>query len=176
MAVEAAKIKQLREATGAGVMDIKAALISAKGDVTKATQILRTAGHAKAQARSSKATTAGLVDGYLHQGRVGVLVEVSCETDFVARTPEFKEFVHDLAMQIASMNPRYISLEDVPSSEIKTIPETQRAEFYARVCLLRQPDIKEPTLTIETKLKDLISRLGENIVIKRFVRYELGEV
>ncbi len=145
------QIKQLRQATGAGMMDAKAALLEAKGDLEQAHTLLRKKGLATATKRAEREAKAGLVDGYLHMGRIGSLVEVNCETDFVARTEDFKNFVHEIAMQVAA-----IETDDVST-------------------LLKQPAIHEPELSVEDKLSQLVSKLGEKIEIKRFIRYEIGD-
>jgi elongation factor Ts len=154
VAVSAEDVKKLREQTGAGIMDAKAALEESGGDLDKATEILHKQGHAKAAKRAGRATGAGLIEAYVHMGRVGVLVEVGCETDFVAKTDEFKEFVKEIAMQVAATSPESVS-------------DGENA-------LLGQPFIKDESKTVGDLLKELIAKLGENIVIKRFSRYELG--
>ncbi|MGE5619101.1 MAG: translation elongation factor Ts [Sphingomonadaceae bacterium] len=163
--ITTAMVKQLREATGAGVMDAKRALEAAGGDMAKATEILKEQGLARAAKKAERKASQGLVDAYIHAGgRIGTLVEVNCETDFVARTDDFKKLVHDIAMQIAATNPRVvgneadIDLEQIPAEEV----------------LLKQPFIKDPSVTIEDLVKDHIARIGENIVIRRFARFELG--
>jgi elongation factor Ts len=160
-------IKRLRELTGAGIMECKKALTMAEGDVERAFQALRAQGLALAEKKASRVASQGLVEAYLHAGgRIGALVEVNCETDFVARTDTFQQLAHDLAMQIAAMNPRYISLEEV-SPEDHADPK--------EVCLLSQPFIKNPELTVQDLIKDCIARLGENIRVRRFARFELGD-
>lgn len=188
-------IKQLRELTGAGIVDAKKALTDADGDVQRALNELRKKGIVKAAGKSERATRDGLVHAYIHAGgKVGTLVEVLCETDFVARTPQFQEFVHDVAMQIAAANPLYVSPSDVPPEVVAKEKEIAAADihgkpasvvekilagrldkFYADVCLLRQPWIKDEDQTIEDYLKTTISKLGENIQIRRFSRFTLGE-
>lgn len=159
-------IKELRELTGAGIMDCRAALIESGGDKQRAIEILRERGLARAEKKRHREARQGLVEAYIHHGgRVGVLVEVNCETDFVARTDEFKELVHDIALQIAAMSPRYISREEMPS-ESDSDP--------AEVCLLSQPFIKDPTKTVDERVKETIAKVGENIVVRRFARFELG--
>lgn len=197
MAISVELIKELRMLTGAGMMDCKQALSEANGDIAEATKILRKKGLADLKKRSTRATEEGLVDSYIHgEGKIGVLVEVNCETDFVARNEEFKQFVHDIAMQIAAVNPSYVSRENVPSEIIegeKEIYKTQAIaqgkpekiaekivegkleKFYQAVCLLEQSFIKNPEITVEDYLGDLAGKLGENIVINRFVRFQLGE-
>ncbi len=197
MSVSVDRIKELRAQTGAGMMDCKKALLEAKGDVREATKILRKKGLADLQEKSGRTAKEGLVDSYIHgEGKIGVLVEVNCETDFVARNADFKEFVHDVAMQIAAANPTYIRREDVPDKELESEKEILRTQalsagkpekivdkivegrlekFYKSVCLLEQPFIKDQDMTIESYLGDLACKLGEKIVISRFERYHLGE-
>ena len=160
-------IRALREETGAGVMDCKRALDEAGGDLTKAQEILREQGIASAAKKASRATNDGVIESYVHSGgRIGVLVEVNCETDFVARTPEFKELAHNLAMQVAAMAPQHVDSEDVPEGE-----EVNPQE----VCLMQQAFIRDPGKTIEDLLKETVGRLGENIRVRRFARFSLGE-
>ncbi|MBI3984190.1 elongation factor Ts [Candidatus Microgenomates bacterium] len=187
------QIKQLRDLTGAGMMAAKAALEESAGDLEAAQSLLRQKGQAAAGKRAAKETKAGLVDSYVHLGRVGVLIEVNCETDFVARTDDFKQFVHELALQIAAANPSYIAVDDVPAAEIKKEQAVYAADtkgkpadvaakilagklekYYSEVCLLQQPTIQDASQTVEDRLQQLISKLGENIVIKQFARFELG--
>lgn len=197
MSISVEQIKELRELTGAGMMDCKTALAEAKGDIAKATKILREKGLAGLKEKSSRAAKEGVIDSYIHgEGNMGVLVEVNCETDFVARNEDFKQFVHDVAMQIAAANPSYIDREGVPREKIdgeKEIYKTQvlaegkpekivdkivegkLEKFYQAVCLLEQPFIKNPDLTVEGYLGDIACKLGENIVVKRFARFQLGE-
>jgi elongation factor Ts len=189
------KIKQLREETAAGMMDVKRALEESGGDVEGARRVLRERGQAIAAKKSARETHEGLIEAYVHfNGRVGVLVEVNCETDFVARTPEFKEFARNVALHIASMNPLTVSPADIPQDaldEERAIAEKQAAEmgkpeditvrivegrmkkFVNEKALLTQEYVKEPDKTVGDLLQDTIQRLGENIVIRRFVRYEL---
>lgn len=195
MGISLEDIKKLRDRTGAGMMDAKGALEEANGDFDKAMQVLRVKGQAKAAKKADRETKAGLIDAYLHQGRVGVVLEVNCETDFVARTDDFKNFVHELAMQIAATNPAYIKPEDVPKAELAKERKIYEAElkdqkkpaevmdkiiegklqkYYAEVCLLNQPDIRDSERTVGDELNELIAKLGENIVITRFKRLELG--
>jgi elongation factor Ts len=160
-------VKELREATSAGVMDAKRALEEAQGDMTKATAILREKGLAAAAKRAERETSQGMVDSYIHAGgRIGVLVEVNCETDFVAKTDEFKALARDIAMQIAAMNPQVVSAED-------RTPELEGPD--EEVVLLAQPFIKDASKTIGDMVKDAIAKTGENVRVRRFVRYELGE-
>ena len=195
MASTIEKIKQLREETAAGMMDVKRALEESGGDVEGARRVLRERGQAIAAKKSARETHEGLIEAYVHfNGRVGVLVEVNCETDFVARTPEFKEFARNVALHIASMNPLTVSPADIPQDaldEERAIAEKQAAEmgkpeditvrivegrmkkFVNEKALLTQEYVKEPDKTVGDLLQDTIQRLGENIVIRRFVRYEL---
>jgi elongation factor Ts len=197
MAVSAALVKELREKTGAGMLDCKKALEEAGGDLTKAAEILREKGLAAAAKKAGRIATEGIVESYIHgEGRIGVLVEVNCETDFVAKTPQFKEFVRDIAMQIAASNPLYVRREDVPQEALDKERELLRAQalnegkpehivdrmvegrlakYFEENCLMEQSFIKDPDKTISTLLNEKISAIGENISIRRFVRYELGE-
>ncbi len=195
--ITAAMVKELREATGAGMMDCKRALEESNGDIEKATEILREKGLAAAAKKASRIAAEGLVDSYIHpDGRIGVLVEVNCETDFVAKTDEFKSFVRDIAMHIAAMNPTYLSREDVPQEVIDKEKEILRiqtlnegkpekivdkivegriAKFFEENCLLEQDFVKDTDKTIQDYVNEKISTIGENINIRRFVRYERGE-
>lgn len=196
MAVSVEEIKKLRERTGAGMMDAKAALEEANGDVEKAAEVLRKKGIAKAGKKADRATGAGLVDAYLHMGRVGAMVEVQCETDFVARTDDFKKFVQDVAMHVAAAAPQYVKPEDIPedvlakekelfAAELKEqgkpadmldkIVEGKMSKFYSEVCLLNQPYVKNDEQTVGEYLAENIGRLGENMIIARFARFGLGE-
>lgn len=196
MGISTEVIKELREKTGAGMMDCKNALKETDGDIDKAVDLLREKGLASAAKKSSRIASEGLVASYIHGGRIGVLVEVNSETDFVAKTDEFKEFVKDIAMQVAASNPEYLCEEDVPQEAIereknvliqqavndgkseetaKKIVEGRMNKFYERVCLLKQPFIKDPSKSVEELLKEKIAKIGENIKIRRFVRYEVGE-
>jgi elongation factor Ts len=159
-------IKELREQCGAGIMDCRSALVSTEGDLEKALAILKEKGLAKAQKKSERVTMQGLVEAYIHTaGRIGALIEVNCETDFVARTTEFKCLAHDLAMQVAALAPKYVSPEDVPDgTEVEPV----------EACLLSQPFIKDPTRTIKDIIVETIAKTGENIKVRRFIRYELG--
>ena len=165
MQVTTEAVKKLRELTSAGVMDCRNALIEAGGDVQAAIALLREHGVAIAAKKAGRAASEGLVEAYVHTGgRIGVLVEVNCETDFVARTPEFRELAHDIAMQVAAANPRFISPQDAPEGE-----------DAAQTCLLLQPFIKDPQKTVQDVITDTVARLRENITVKRFARFELGE-
>ncbi len=192
-------IKSLREKTGAGIMDCKSALQESGGDVTKAMDFLRTKGLATAAKKSGRATQEGSIASYIHAGgKMGVLLEVNCETDFVARNPEFQALVKDLGMQVAGANPapRYVQKEDVPEeliqkeraifraqaieskkpeAIIEKIVEGKVDKFVQSICLLEQSYVKDPQITIRELLAQSIAKVGENILIKRFVRYQLGE-
>jgi elongation factor Ts len=157
-------IKRLREDTGAGIMDCKRALEDASGDIEKAKGLLRERGIARAEGRAGRQAGQGLVHSYIHGGRVGALVEVNCETDFVARTEDFQQLVHEIAMQVASMNPRAVSREDLPEGE-----EADGAS------LLDQPYIRDNHRTIRDLIQETIAKTGENIKVNRFVRFELGQ-
>jgi len=160
-------IKALREQTSAGIMDCKNALVEADGDMVKAAELLRQKGLILVGKKSSRETPEGVVDCYIHTGnRVGAIVEVNCETDFVARTPEFKELVHNLAMQVAAMAPRYVDTGSIPAED-NANPE--------EACLLEQPFIKDPAMTITDLVNEVMARLGENIRVRRFERFALGE-
>ena len=191
------QIKKLREKTGAGIVACKKALYETGGDMDKAVEILRKEGIVKAQERASKASNEGLIATYAHfNGKIGVLVEVTSETDFVARTDEFKKFAESIAMHVAAYNPRYLSREDVdeevlekeraiyreqalkegkPEKIVDRIVEGRLEKFYSQVCLLDQPYIDNEKITVKEAIGELVSRLGENIQVKRFVRFELGE-
>lgn len=195
MANELDKIKQLREKTSAGMMDCKSALAEAAGDQEKAIEILRKKGIALATKRSSRAAKEGVVASYIHMNhKIGVLVEVNCETDFVAKNDMFKAFVKDVTMQIAASSPLYIDKEDIPQDVIekeKSIAKEQHknkpanvvdkivegniGKFYQDTCLLHQPYIKDPSTTIKDLLTQVIAKTGENVIIRRFVRYQVGE-
>jgi elongation factor Ts len=160
-------VKELREQSGAGVIQCQKALVEAEGDIEKALQILKQKSLFQAEKKAKRATSQGLIEAYIHAGgRIGAMVEVNCETDFVARTNEFKELAHHLAMQVAAMNPRFISKEEVREG---TEVEPQTA------CLLLQADIKDPTRTVKETIAETIAKVGENIRVSRFVRFELGE-
>lgn len=167
MAVTADQVKELRELTNAGVMECKSALEEASGDLAKATAILKERGLAQAEKRSERETSQGLVECYVHAGgRIGSMVEVNCETDFVARTDEFKALAHDLAMQVAATGPVAISEEELPEGTDGSPEET---------VLLRQPFIKDASVTVEDLVKEAIAKTGENIRVTRFSRFELGQ-
>jgi elongation factor Ts len=197
MVITADLVRELREKSGAGIMDCKEALKGSDGDLEKATDYLRKKGLSKAAKKSGRQTSEGIVGAYIHGGgRIGVLLEVNCETDFVARNEVFKGFVNDIAMHIAAINPHHVSPEDVPAEEIerekavlteqakesgkpeKVIPrivEGRLAKFFEERCLLKQSFVKDSDKTVESLLKEKISELGENITVRRFVRYQLGE-
>ena len=197
MAVSASDVKALRAATGAGMIDCKKALTEADGNMEKATEILREKGLAAAAKKSGRIAAEGVVASYIHMGgRIGVLVEVNCETDFVAKTDQFQSFVRDIAMQIAASNPLYLSSEEVPQDTIDKEKEILRIQainegkpekivnnmvegrikkYFKEVCLLDQPFVKDPDKSIADYVKEQIAALGENITIRRFTRYEMGE-
>lgn len=172
-------IKKLREKTSAGIMDCKKALKEAKGSIEKAIEILRKKGIKLARDKSSRAAKEGCVESYIHMnGKIGVLIEVNCETDFVARNEEFKTFIKDMTMQIAASNPKYVKREDIPRDVLekeKEILSGKLEKFYEETCLLEQPFVKDPKVKIKDLLHSLIAKIGENIVIRRFTRYRLGE-
>jgi len=197
MDISADVVKKLREKTGVGLMDCKEALKQANGDMEKAVDFLREKGLAKLQKRMGRVASEGTVASYIHTGgKVGAMVEINCETDFVAKTDQFQEFVKDIAMQITASNPLYIKREDIPQGHIdreKTIYRNQALEsgkpekiidkiaegklekFYQEVCLIEQPFIKNPDVIIKDLLEELLVKTGEKIVINRFVRFQLGE-
>ena len=194
-AIDPKVVKQLREKTNAGMMDCKRALEEAAGDFNKAETILRTKGIASASQKASRATKEGIVASYIHlQGKVGVLVEVNCETDFVAKNENFRSFVKDITLHIAAAHPLYVTREDVPGKLIEAEREIYKAQvkgkpvnvtekivdgkldkFYSTVCLLEQGFIKNPDVTIKDLLSSKVAELGENIIIRRFTRYLVGE-
>jgi len=197
MEITAALVKELRERTGAGMMECKQALVEANGDLAEGEVVLRKRGISSAGKKSGRATHQGLIGTYIHAGsQLGVMVEVNCESDFVARTDDFKELVHDVAMHIAAADPRYLRREDVPEAilekekeiardraraegkpekVLERIVEGRLAKFYEEVCLFDQPFVKEATLTIDQLVKTKIAKLGENITIPRFVRFKVGD-
>ncbi|MBL7072178.1 MAG: translation elongation factor Ts [Candidatus Omnitrophica bacterium] len=188
-------VKKLRFKTSAGMMECKSALKESGGDIEKAVDILRKKGIAKAAKKASRIAGQGLVECYIHTGnRIGVLLEVNCETDFVARNGDFRKITKELAMQVAAANPMYVSIESVPKRSIEKEKEIYRSQikgkpanvtekivegklskYFSEVCLLEQPFIKDPNLKIKELLTQLIAKLGENIVVKRFTRFEVGE-
>lgn len=195
--IDAGLVKKLRDACGAGIMDCKMALTEAQGDMDEALKILRKKGMASADKKSSRTTNEGIVDYYIHPGaKVGVLVEVNCETDFVARNDDFKGFVHDVAVHIAAASPIWISREDVPEeakaaeleiyaaharssgkpeSVLQKIAEGKLNKWYSTVVLLEQEFVKEPEKTIDDLRRELIGKIGENIEIRRFARFRVGD-
>ena len=196
--ITAQLVKQLRDRTGAGMMECKSALVEANGDLDAAEVILRKRGIASAHKKSARVTKQGLIGSYIHSGgQLGVLVEINCESDFVARTEDFQELVHDIAMHIAAADPKYVRKEDVPgealdrerdiqrgraafegkpANVIDRIVEGRLSKFYEEVCLLEQPFVKEATLTVGQLIKTKIAKLKENITISRFTRYKVGDV
>lgn len=196
MAITATMVKELREKTGVGMMDCKKALREADGDFEKAVDFLRQKGLASAAKRAGRAASEGVIGSYIHMDKIGVMVEINCETDFVARTDDFKGLVKDVAMHIAAANPTYLSREDIPQDQLEREKEIYRAQvenkpanvidkivegkiekFYSESCLMDQVFVKDPDGKM--KIKDLIvekiAKLGENILIRRFVRFQLGE-
>jgi elongation factor Ts len=195
--ITAGLVKQLRERTGAGMMECKSALNEAKGDLSEAEVVLRKRGIASAGKKASRTTKQGMVGTYVHAGsQLGVLVEVNCESDFVARTDDFQEVVRDIAMHIAATDPQFIRKEDVTPSAIERekdiqkaralnegkpekvaekIVEGRMAKFYEEVCLYEQPFVKDPTVTIDQLIKTKIAKLGENISVSRFARFKVGD-
>lgn len=195
MAVSIEEIKKLKELTGLGLTDAKKALVEADGDFDKALEALRKKGLTKAEKKGEREAREGLVDSYIHGGRIGVIVEVNCETDFVARTEDFKQFTHQVAMQIAAMNPVYATEADIPAEELERVKseaeervakenkpaeiaakivEGQVKKYFAEKVLLSQTYIMDDSKTVDGLLKEAIAKLGENIVIRRFARIELG--
>jgi len=194
--ISAQKIKELREKTKAGMLDCKKALESVDGDIDKAVEALRKKGLASAAKKSDRTAAEGIVMSYIHGSRIGVLVEINSETDFVSKNTEFQQFAKDVAMQIAAQNPLYIDVDEVPQDKVekeKNILKEQALnegkpekivekmvegrinKFYKEICLMEQPFIKDPDTTIKQLLKEKIATIGENIVIRRFTRYEVGE-
>ena len=195
--ISAAQVKELRETTGAPMMDCKQALTEASGDLEKAIVILRKKGAAAAQKKAARVTSEGSVTSYIHAGgKIGVLVEVNCESDFVARTEDFKELVHDIAMHIAASDPKFVRKEDVtpeayerekdifraqaaatgkPPQVVEKIVEGKMGKFYEEVCLYEQPFIKDQTINIAQLVATKIGKLGENISVRRFARFKVGD-
>ena len=195
--ITAEQVKELRELTGAGMMECKKVLEETNGDKEKATELLRERGVVKAAKKAGRIAAEGLVESYIHgDGRIGVLVEVNIETDFAAKNPEFREFVKDIAMQIAATKPEYVKREDIPAEVIEKEKEIMKAQavnegkpeavaekivegridkYYGEVCLLEQDFIKDPDKTVQEVLTEKIANIGENITIRRFVRFERGE-
>jgi elongation factor Ts len=177
MAISATQLKELREQTGAGIMECKRALEQFEGNISQAVDYLKQQGLAKADKKSGRSALQGLVEPYIHGGgRIGSIVEVNCETDFVARTPEFRELAHDLAMQVAATSPRYLSADDVPGPAWAALEREfgERDVAAAAAILLDQPFIKNPKLTVRDLVREHIAQLGENIVVRRFARFEVG--
>jgi elongation factor Ts len=196
--VNAGQVRELRDKTGAGIMDCKKALADSGGDLEKAVVYLRERGLAAAAKRSARAASEGMVASYIHAGgRIGVLVEINCETDFVARTPEFQALAKDLAMQVAAAHPHYLAREEVPAAAIEAERTIYRAQvaaagkpaavidkivdgkmekFFADNCLLEQPFIKDPQRSVGQLVTDAVATLGENVVVRRFARFQLGEM
>jgi elongation factor Ts len=195
--ITATQVKQLRERTGAGMMECKSALTEAKGDIAEAEVVLRKRGIASAGKKASRTTKQGVVGSYIHAGsQLGVLVEVNCESDFVARTDDFQELVRDVAMHIAAADPQFVRKEEVtetalakekdiqraralnegkPEKMVDKIVEGRMAKYFEEVCLYEQPFVKENTITIDQLIKTKIAKLGENIVVSRFARFKVGE-
>ena len=197
MEITAALVKQLRDATGAGMMECKAALTEAKGDLEEATTILRKRGLAQATKKAGRSTNEGVIGHYIHMGgKIGVLVEVNCESDFVARTEDFQNLTREIAMHIAAASPQYVRREEVPANVLDRERTVYRAQmegqnkpaavidkivegklnsFYEQVCLMDQPSIRDPKVTIGQTIQAAIAKLGENIAIPRFARFKVGE-
>ena len=197
MEITAAMVKKLRDATGAGMMECKAALTEAGGNLDEATTILRKRGLASATKKAGRSTNEGMIGHYIHMGgKIGVLVEVNCESDFVARTDDFQALAREIAMHIAAASPQYVSREEVPAdivereraiyrsqmegqnkpaAVIDKIVEGKLGGFYEQVCLLDQPSVRDPKLTIGQLVQQAIAKMGENIAVARFVRFKLGE-
>jgi len=195
--ITAAMVKELRERTGCGMMDCKNALVEAGGDLEKAIEVLRTKGLAKAAKKAGRVATEGIVEAYIHLGgRIGVLVEVNCETDFVAKTDEFKQLCRDIAMQIAAARPEFVSRDEVdqetverekrilrqqalsegkPEKVIEKMVDGRMEKFFKENCLLEQPFIKDQDKTVQEVINEYIMKLGENITVRRFARFEVGE-
>lgn len=196
MATTASMVKELREITKAGMLDCKKALDKTEGNLDKAIELLRKKGLAKAAKKSGRVAAEGIVESYIHGGRIGVIVEINTETDFVVKNDEFKKFSKDVAMQIAAQNPQYVSREEVPEEILNKEKEILKEQalnegkpehivekmivgriekYYKEVCLLEQTFVKNPDISIKDLLNEKISKIGENIVIRRFVRFEVGE-
>ncbi|MCX7661965.1 MAG: elongation factor Ts [Candidatus Omnitrophica bacterium] len=174
MEVSLEAIKELRKMTSAGISDCKEALIESQGDINKAIEILRKKGFKKVERLKDQEARQGRIESYVHFGnRLGALVEINCQTDFAARSKDFIQFCEDIALQIVAYPTEYINKEDVPEEVLKGIEDKET--FFKESCLLEQSFIKEPSMTIKDYLCDIIAKLGENVVIRRFVRYELGK-
>ena len=198
MAITAEMVKQLRDRTGAGMMDCRGALADSGGDMEKAIDLLRKKGVASAAKRAGRATNQGLIGHYVHMGgKVAVLVEVNCETDFVARTDDFQTLAREIAMHIAAADPKFVRREDVPADVLEREKEIYRAQmadsgkpahiidkiiegklgsFYGQACLLEQPSVRDPNVTVQQMLQAATAKTGENVTVSRFVRYRLGEL
>jgi elongation factor Ts len=196
MAVSASLVKELREKTGVGFMECKSALQEANGDMDAAVTILRKRGLASLAKKSGRETKDGVIGTYVHNGKIGVLIELNCETDFVARNPDFQTLAKDLAMHVAASDPRFVAKEDVtedvlsgereifaeqarstgkPENVVEKIVEGRISKFYSETCLLEQPFVKEPSTSVREHIASHIQKIGENIQVRRFVRYKLGE-
>ena len=204
MSISASMVKELREQTGAGMMDCKKVLVEADGNMAKAVELLREKGLAGAAKKAGRIASEGVVVSYIHGGRIGSIIEINSETDFVAKNDDFQNFAKDMAMQVAASNPKYVRREEVPSDIVEEEREVlvrqamnENAEkgmdeakskmiaekkvegrlnkFYEQMCLLEQPFIKDPSVTVQELLTNLVAKIGENIQIRRFVRYEVGE-
>lgn len=196
MSISAAMVKELRESTGAGMMECKKALEETNGNIEEAVKVLREKGLAKAAKKAGRVAAEGIVASYIHGSRIGVIVEINSETDFVAKNEEFQEFAKDVAMQVAAANPLYVRREEVPTAVLDNEKEILRAQalnegkpanivdkmvegrvskYYKEVCLLEQQFIKNPDVTIQDLLNEKIARIGENLTIRRFARFEVGE-
>ena len=195
--IKATMVKELREKTGAPFLDCKNALVETEGDFEKASEVLRIKGVAKASKKTTRKTDQGLISSYVHAGgKIGVMLEVNCETDFVARNDEFQNLCREVAMQIAANNPTYVRKEEVSEEEVENEKRILKAEamesgkpeniaekmvagrinkFFEEICLLEQPYIRDPKMKVVDLVNNLIAKIGENIVVKRFVRYQLGE-
>lgn len=197
MSITAQMVKELRQATGAGVLDAKKALVASDGDFDKAVDLLREKGAARAAKRAGREASEGIIELYAHPGnRVGVMLELNCETDFVARNEQFQELAHDLALHIAAMNPRFLTSDEVPQEDLDREVEVLKAQalaegkpenivekivagriskYYEEICLLEQSFVKDDKVKIKDMITNAVSTIGENIKIRRFARYELGE-
>jgi elongation factor Ts len=196
MTISAERVKELRERTGVGFMECKSALQESNGDLEAAVTILRKRGLASLAKKSGRETKEGLIGAYIHNGKIGVMLEVNCETDFVARNPDFQMLVKDLAMHIAASDPRFIRKEDVtddvlagereiyteqaratgkPENVLEKIVEGRMSKYYSEACLMEQPFVKDPSISVRDHIAAHIQKIGENIQVRRFVRYRLGE-
>lgn len=195
--ITAAQVKELRDKSGAGMMDCKSALVEANGDIDKASEILRKKGIAKATKKADRAANEGRIEAYIHPGsKLGVLLEVNCETDFVANTDDYMRFCRDVAMQVAASSPKFVRREEVdqatidqemeiykeqaknqgkPENILEKIAQGKLEKFYSEICLLEQPFVKDPDKTIQDLVTETIAKLGENITISRFSRFKIGE-